>query len=246
MPKSKKPTNARRHLNLSPATEAQARTTGEKIIENPYINNKSSSAAANTVGTVDATTNFTTASKVTPDVGIEKFFVSDRKAGGAKPSAARKLVTDADRVESDVATKGRKRKKSHQRTNSEDDDVAGLYYHSDGERRGVNAKRESRQYEPGHIQSTLAYYQRGELPLGRGTLRAYRYVRDHFLIPRDIEVDPKFGAHSGSCFEERVLRAYALGLLDVKADAKDCGPLLVCSHCGDEGHIRDDCSELLF
>lgn len=68
-------------------------------------------------------------------------------------------------------------------------------------------------------------------------------VRENFLVPRDIE-DPKFGAYSGTSFEERVLRAYSLGMLETKG-GDDKASLLCCTYCGGKQHVRDDCPELL-
>ena len=75
-------------------------------------------------------------------------------------------------------------------------------------------------------------------------MKAYRFVREHYLVPRDIEADPKFGPYSGSCFEERVIRAYSLGQLEPKGGGGE-DALLVCSYCGEVGHKRGGCPELL-
>jgi len=237
----------RRRLDLSTTTNRRTKVK----VENPYLRTKAKvenpylkvpkSLYINTEEDVTAVV-----ATITPEVGIDKFFVSKRIAGEAKPHAARKLVTPRETVQLHddelTNTKGQKRK-SLECKSEDDDSNDGLYYHSDEgsctDKTAKNAKR----YEPGHIRSILDYHHRGELPLDQGTLKAYRFIRNHFLIPRNIEADPKFGAYSGSCFEERVIRAYTLGQLEPRIPKK--GSLLVCSYCGGEGHKRDDCLELL-
>ncbi|EJK59705.1 hypothetical protein THAOC_20038 [Thalassiosira oceanica] len=122
------------------------------------------------------------------------------------------------------------------RTNSEDEDKEGINYHSD-------VSKNDEDYDPAYINRCLQYCSRGSKALPVGTLAAYRFVRDNFLVPRDIE-DPRFGAYSGTSFEERVLRAYSLGMLETKGDV-DKTTLKVCTYCGCERHVRDECPELL-
>ena len=95
-----------------------------------------------------------------------------------------------------------------------------------------------------HIHANLDYYSRGDLALKQETMKAYQFIRDHFHIPTHIEGDHKFGPLSGSCFEEIVIRAYCLGDLEPK-DGREKSDLLVCTYCGEEGHTRGDCGELL-
>ena len=51
------------------------------------------------------------------------------------------------------------------------------------------------------------------MSLTTGQMNAYRFIRNHFNIPKDIELDSKFGPWSGICFEERIIRAYTLSQL---------------------------------
>mmetsp|Transcript_32711 Transcript_32711/g.69085 ORF Transcript_32711/g.69085 Transcript_32711/m.69085 type:complete len:232 (-) Transcript_32711:221-916(-) len=231
MTETNKGTNAKRRLDLGSTTKRTTRST--KVVENPYLKKPPTQSASNDP--------IAAASTITPETGIEKFFVS-KKAGEKKPSAARQLVTPRDEID---------QKRKSLDFNSEDDDPDGSYYHSDNSRTNTNNKRIKtkkggghEEYEPAsHIHSTLDYHHRGELPLDEGTLKAYRFIRNHFFVPYDIEADPKFGAYSGSCFEKRVIRAYTLGQLEPKKE--EYGSLLVCSYCGEEGHKRDGCSKLL-
>ena len=231
--------NARRRLDLNSAHQNKGRSK----VKNPYL--KAPKKASATVN-VEEEVNAAATSTITPETGIEKFFVSKSKAGDAKPSAARKLVTprDTDNAQQQQElTQGQKR--SLQFTNSEDEDTKGLYYHSDGNSKTKNNTKKKKVYEPGHIHSTLDYAHRGETALDQGALNAYRFIRNHFLIPCDIEANSKFGPHSGTSFEQRVIRAYTLGLLETKDESISEDSLLVCSYCGDEGHKRDECTELL-
>jgi hypothetical protein len=138
-----------------------------------------------------------------------------RNKSDSKPKAARQLVTP-------------------QKSDKESD--SSIYYQSGDE--------DAETFKPTHIHANVDYHHRGELALDANTLKVYRFVRDHFLIPATFEVDHKFGPLSGSCFEERVIRAYSLGELEPKGEGKK-NDLLVCTYCGEEGHVKGDCSELL-
>ncbi len=211
---------AKRRLDLEP-----------KEIKNPYLKDfmkqksKGSDPVSGThkegattaVGTTAGGSSKTT-SIITPETGIEKFFVKEGD-GKKKSSAKRKLVAD---------------------TSSEH--VEDLYYHSDDSK--TQKKRGSgSEYHPDHIHSTVDYHHRGEVSLTTGQQNAYRFIRDHFNIPRDIELDSKFGPWSGICFEERVLRAYTLDELMPKN--KGVNSLKVCTYCGEEGHKKGGCMKLI-
>ena len=92
-------------------------------------------------------------------------------------------------------------------------------------------------------------------------------VEEHYAIPSNFETDIRsYGPLSGTCFEERVVNAYDRGLLlssSVKSKRKmktktkkednqqsvettiTDGAVLICSHCADLGHGRNDCLELI-
>lgn len=111
-----------------------------------------------------------------------------------------------------------------------------IYYESGEEEEEV--------FKPTHIHANVDYHRRGDLALDATTLKVYRFVRDHFLIPKSFEADYKFGPLSGSCFEERVVRAYSLGELKAKKGLNEVD-LQVCTYCGVEGHVKGDCNDLL-
>ena len=52
-----------------------------------------------------------------------------------------------------------------------------------------------------------------------------------------------FGHPAGTCFEERLIQAYNLGMLE-PIDEKDSG-VRICSECASEGHKSVDCPTLI-
>ena len=232
--------SAKRRLDVGSSEEVEASTKKHvKVVKNPYLKKSSQTTTAKTEEeSSDSAINTTAhATTITPESGIEKFFVPKRKAGDRKkPSHVvrtlvppRLLQEHGDNVTSSSDEDG--------------DSTSSLYYHSADESSGKLKK--TKVYEPDHIHSSLDYHNRGELALDQEALNSYRFIRKHFLIPFDIETDPDFGPYSGSCFEERVIRAYSLGQLKPKQTAKNGESLLVCTYCGDEGHKRDACLKLL-
>lgn len=205
---------------------SSANNNNNKKVKNPYLKASSSSSAKTheqqTIGT-------TAAAKITPDERLDKFFVPKTKYVKRKPHDVCKLVPPT--------------------LDSSDDEnsasSSSLYYHSD------DHTKKAKVDEQGHIHASLDYHHRGEMPLDQGKLKAYRFIRNNFLIPSDIEENAKFGPHSGQCFEERVIRAYTLDQLKPKKShekittTSSSSSLFVCSYCGDQGHKRDGCLKLL-
>jgi len=211
---------------------SSANNNKQKKVKNPYLKASSSSS---TKTHEQQTTGTTAAAKITPDERLDKFFVPKTKdVVKRKPHDVRKLVPPT--------------------LDSSDDEnsasSSSLYYHSD------DHTKKAKVDEQGHIHASLDYHHRGEMPLDQGKLKAYRFIRNNFLIPSDIEENAKFGPHSGQCFEERVIRAYTLDQLKPKksheksttsggSSSSSSSSLFVCSYCGDEGHKRDGCLKLL-
>ena len=139
---------------------------------------------------------------------------SSRNKYDSKPHAARQLVTPQKDKESNPA----------------------LYYQSDNEDESI--------FKPKYIHFNVGYHPRGELALDARSLKVYRFIRDHYLIPSTFEVDYTYGPLSGSSFEERVLRSYSLGQLEVRGGLHECD-LQVCTYCGEEGHMKGHCNKLL-
>lgn len=245
MPKSNTNPVARRRLDLVPTKDDNE---SKSTIVNPYAKAPKPSLA--NVQEVDKTATTDLQNAVTPEAGIAKFFIKKKTTDSTikpKPHARRKLVTPLrnEKQEQTESETNKKRKSLEIVVDHEDEvDTKGLYYSSGDDEQNENL------YKPERIHSSLDYHHRGELSLPEGMLKAYRFVRNNFLIPRDIESDPTFGPWSGSCFEERVLRAYSLGELIPKRSNMKCkwetkSSLAVCTYCGKEGHKRDRCLELL-
>ncbi len=264
--------NAKRRLDLNASTNDDEQKA-KKEANNSNLKPLASSSSAETASSTKKMTAMnakTASSNVTPDADVDKFLIGKRKSRDfvdeeddfteiIKPRAARKLVTPRDVVEEPRTRTTTARNQQRDLTTtrkslkftSDDTDVGisggDLYYDSDDEK-SKSKKKSSREYVPVHIYSNVDYHRRGHLALDQGTLRAYHFIRNTFHIPKNLETDPKFGALSGSCFEERVIRAYSLGQLEPSGNGKhgDMNEmLLVCSFCGDEGHKRDGCSKLL-
>ena len=148
-------------------TESKKEEVGKRqLVDNPYKKPKS-----NTSTVVDA-------SIITPETGIEKFFTKDKKDDGKKkvpPAAKRKLVSPSRGVE--------EQQQSDTRSGKEE-----LYYHSDNSSEGEVPKETN----PDHIHESIDYHHRGEVTHSTGQMGAYRFIRNHFLIPRNIELDPDF------------------------------------------------------
>ena len=264
--KSSNMKDAKRRLDLKvgPVDDEKKKS---RDVKNPYLK----PSVPSSLPAVSAAPATRAASTVTPDAGTDKLLVGKRKSryvdevddvAGIKPRVARKLVTprevEAPRTKS-VTTKSQrtiKTRKSLKFTSGDHTDVVvdgDLYYDSVDEK---NSKKSSSPevYVPVHIHSNVDYHRRGDLVLDQGKLRAYRFIHNNFHIPKNIETDPTFGPLSGGCFEERVIRAYSLGKLELNKNGKMMSKrgstsgnemLLVCSYCGDEGHKRDGCSQLL-
>ena len=272
--KASKTKNAKRRLDLNAGTndnddDDEQKQKAKKEVKNSSLKPSSSAETTSSTKKMTVMTTKTASSTVTPDADVDKFLVGKRKSRDfvdedddlteiSKPRAARKLVTPHDVIEGPrtrtTVTRNQQRVLTTRKTlkfTSDDTDIrisgGDLYYDSDDEK-SKSKEKSSREFIPVHIHSNVGYHRRGDLALDQGTLRAYRFIRNNFHIPKNLETDPKFGALSGSCFEERVIRAYSLGQLEpngsgMHGDMNEM--LLVCSYCGDEGHKRGGCSKLL-
>jgi hypothetical protein len=98
-------------------------------------------------------------------------------------------------------------------------------------------------YVPTYIHKNLSYQRKGGASLGEKLRKAFELVENHFTIPSDFEQDRSYGPLSGTCFEERAIRAYNLSLLEPKEE-KDA-TLGICSNCATLGHKRNDCPDLI-
>lgn len=205
-------------------SESTNKSVKRTQVRNPYLKTSKTTAPSSTIArTVEQKGSI---AKVTPVTGLEKFFVPKQKDIDKKKDGIRKLVPPDGMSSGDDSSSG-------------NNSSSSLYYHSNDE-----SHKSIKKLDQDHMYKSLDYRHRGELQLDQGSLKAYRFIRNHFLIPNDIENNEKFGPHSGQCFEQRVIRAYTLGQLKAKKEYRG-ESLLVCSYCGDEGHKRDACLKLL-
>lgn len=99
------------------------------------------------------------------------------------------------------------------------------------------------QYVPSYLHNNVDYKRKGKADLSDETLKAYELVEKHFHIPDGFENSRKYGPLSGTSFEERVISAYSLGLLEPKTN--ESANVAICSVCAVEGHRRSDCPTLI-
>ena len=103
-------------------------------------------------------------------------------------------------------------------------------------------------YVPTYIHKNVGYARFGTAldRLSDGQKLAFAFVVDKFEIPADFETNRKYGPLSGTSYEERVLAAYATNGL---APSKDVDPDVIrkgiCTFCGELGHKKKLCPELL-
>jgi len=99
------------------------------------------------------------------------------------------------------------------------------------------------EYVPTYIHKNLSYHRRGKATLDVKTLKAYDLVTRFFKVPENFEQDRRFGPLAGTCFEERIIQAYNLGMLE-PIEEKNAG-IELCSECASEGHKSVDCPQLI-
>ena len=114
-------------------------------------------------------------------------------------------------------------------------------------KRKIPFRREEKKADEAHvpiyIHKNVNYQRRGDASIDEKLKKTFELVESHFFIPEDFERNRSFGPLSGTCFEERAIRAYNLSLLEPKNDAD--AELEICSHCAVLGHRRSDCPDLI-
>ena len=88
----------------------------------------------------------------------------------------------------------------------------------------------------------VGYNLRGKSNHPAGLVKAFIKIEKLCDIPVDFESNLKYGPHSGTSYEERVVTAYGLNLLKPRSGLHKTK---ICSNCGGNGHTRDDCNDLL-
>jgi hypothetical protein len=99
------------------------------------------------------------------------------------------------------------------------------------------------QYIPTHLYKNIEYKRQGEADLNEITKKAFELVQEHFLLPKDLETNRKYGPKSGICFEEHAIRAYSQNMLQSKSGS--ISAIEICTACATTGHKRNDCPSLV-
>lgn len=94
---------------------------------------------------------------------------------------------------------------------------------------------------PKYIHKNVGYQREGDRNLSALNMKIFGWIKECCVIPNDFESNRSFGPLSGSCYEERVIRAYRLGKLSARAGVDD----VMCTACGVIGHSQDECPSLL-
>eukprot|EP00977_Amphora_coffeiformis_P008987 scaffold2033_cov164-Amphora_coffeaeformis.AAC.26 len=114
----------------------------------------------------------------------------------------------------------------------------------DEAKKGRDKQQEEQElFVPKYIHKNLSYARRGKSELDPIKQKAFAQILDSHVIPTDLEQSRAYGPLSGTCYEERVLRAYTLGKLTVK-DGYD-GETRICTACANQGHTRNECPTLI-
>jgi hypothetical protein len=96
---------------------------------------------------------------------------------------------------------------------------------------------------PKYIHENVDYLSKGQAKLSPSTMQVFQWVEQRFGIPKDLEQNRSYGPLSGTSYEERVIRAHALGKLTAKDPAD--ADVAICTSCATVGHMREDCPDLL-
>mmetsp|Transcript_10961 Transcript_10961/g.15793 ORF Transcript_10961/g.15793 Transcript_10961/m.15793 type:complete len:209 (-) Transcript_10961:176-802(-) len=111
-----------------------------------------------------------------------------------------------------------------------------VYHRSLGVDFEATVKEESHNYVPNYLYKNLQYKRKGESELTHRARKAFNLVEEHYIVPSNLEASRFYGPWSGSCYEERVMAAYELNLLQPKTH-----PVDLCCVCGEIGHFRKFC-----
>jgi len=102
-----------------------------------------------------------------------------------------------------------------------------------------SAEREA--YVPYYLYKNLQYKREGEeSQLSSRARKAFNLIKEHYIVPQNFETSRFYGPWSGTCYEERLMAAYEVGLLQPEAE-----DIELCCFCGEVGHLRTNCSDLL-
>ena len=103
-------------------------------------------------------------------------------------------------------------------------------------------EKDDKPHIPVYIHKNLSYQRQGDASLTTTVRKTFELVEKHFSIPVDFEQNREFGPLSGTCYEERAIRAYNLGLLK---PLDEDSTVEICSSCASLGHKRAECPKLI-
>jgi hypothetical protein len=110
-------------------------------------------------------------------------------------------------------------------------------------------KKTPAEYVPTYIHKNVEYDRLGQRraadhnnAVHQTVLACYHWIDEHCDIPADLEQNRRYGPLSGTCYEERTVRAYRLGLIVAKQ--RDGAPQL-CTSCAQVGHTYDACPSMV-
>lgn len=105
------------------------------------------------------------------------------------------------------------------------------------------------EYVPTYIHKNVEYDRLGQRSAAdhnnqvhKTVLECYHWIAAHCDIPADLEQNRRYGPLSGTCYEERAVRAYRLGL--IVPQNRDDAPQL-CTSCAKLGHAYDACPSMV-
>ena len=110
-----------------------------------------------------------------------------------------------------------------------------------------------KKYVPTYIHRNVGYRRQGESnsTLPETTLKVFSLICENYIIPTTFEQRRSYGPLSGTSYEERVIEAYSLGLLEPKKERKNTTSksgkqkIIVCTSCAEIGHKRTECPSLI-
>ena len=181
-----------------------------------------------------------------------------------------RVVEEEEETDKDTTTAGRKRRSSSRQTKSSSGILMDRFLTtatSPTKKKSKTAvvtpdktsaaaappppQQQHKKYVPHYIHKNLEYKRESssssqtnkEQHLDSVTRKVYAWIQENCTIPDDFETNRAYGPWSGSCHEERVLRAYRLGLLTTtKTNSNDA---VMCTSCATVGHSQNQCPALI-
>jgi hypothetical protein len=179
------------------------------------------------------------------DDGVRPFF---------SPKGKRFVTPEKDEDEDEIETPAKLTPANTKKTKRDDDDDSdAVVYVPTYKLTPANSNKKKRKhddsdgdvvYVPTYIHKNLGYQRKGQASLSEKLQKTFALVEEHFAIPDDFEQNKfDYGPQSGTCFEERVVQAYNLSLLEPKDESS--ADVEICSHCVKMGHKKNECPVLI-